>query len=120
MKKNKTTKLVCNVTGKVLLASHDYYNKKVEKAGTERALHETYMCRDARGLLKKGYSIQDTRTALNVDPSFESTMSDDMAQKLINGTSLRLNTIEHTNIGVVKTDPDVKQFIENILRDDNE
>ena len=47
-------KLICRVTGKPLFAAKAYYQKKVDKAGSEEALHQTYICREAIKLLKKG------------------------------------------------------------------
>ena len=41
----KTRKLICQVTGKPLMAATDYYNKKLEKAdGDEDVLHANYIC----------------------------------------------------------------------------
>ena len=67
MKDKKTRKLICNITGKSLFASKDYYDKKVVKAGSEEILHHTYMCQDAKMLLKKykvkytEYDVEDTK-----------------------------------------------------------
>ena len=120
MKEKKTTKLVCNITGKALFASKDYYSKKVEKAGTEESLHNTYVCKDAKNLLKKGYKIDDIRIALNVDREFKSKLTDEEAKDITGSTSsLRLNNVEQPGIAIIKTDPDVKQFIKNILSQDD-
>ena len=116
MSENKTRKLICNITGKVLFAGRDYYSKKVNKAGTEEALHSTYMCREATNLIKKGYNVADIRESLKVPADFKSTITDEEARKLTCTTSLRLNNNETSNI--IRTDPDVKEFIKNILKDD--
>ena len=116
MKEKKTRKLVCNITGKVLFAGKQYYNKKVEKAGTEEALHKTYMCREAKTLLKKGYNIEDTRTALGVDKDVKCYLVDSQINEIIGlNNSLRINTSEHTRIGVIKTDPDVERFVKSLM-----
>ncbi len=111
-------KLVCNITGKTLHAAKQYYDKKIEKAGSEEALHSSYICRDARALLKKGYNVQQIRDALNVSDKFVSTITDEDAKSLSNTSSLRLNNDNQNTIGIIKTDPDVKKFIENILSDE--
>ena len=117
MKEKKTKKLICNVTGRSLFAGKDYYTKKVAKAGTEELLHKTYICKEAKDLLKKGYSIEDVQTSLNV--SYKCTLTDSDIRDIVgNKTSLRLNNSENTNIGIIKTDPKVKQLIENILADE--
>jgi len=116
MKQTKTRKLVCNITGKVLFASRLYYNKKVEKAGTEESLHKTYICREAKTLLKRGYNIEDTRTALNVDKSVKCHLVDSEIDEIIGlNNSLRINTSEITRIGVIKTDPDVEKFVKSLM-----
>ena len=110
-------KLFCNITGKQLFASKDYYKKKVDAAGSEEELHKTYICREARGLLKKGHTIEDIRNAIEVYNNFDCTLTDDDARKLIGDTgSLRINTNEQPTIGVIKTDPAVKKFLNKILK----
>lgn len=113
----KSRKLTCNITGKVLAAAKQYYEKKIEKAGSEEVLHQTYICKDAKKLLQKGHSIKEIQELLKVK-DFEATITDEEAKNLVNTTSLRLNTIEQPTFGVIKTDPDVKKFIENILKDE--
>ena len=114
MKENKTRKLICRVTGKPLFASKQYYQKKVEKAGSEEALHDTYICREAKTLLKKGYTILDTKESLKVG-SFGSTITQDEVKMILGDTgSLRLNNDDQLKTNIIRTDPDVLKFIENI------
>jgi hypothetical protein len=115
MKEKKTRKLICNITGKVLFASKDYYAKKVEKAGSEEHLHTAYMCKEATTLLKRNMSIAEIRHVLNVDVDHTCNITDDDAKKLVTKGSLRINNDDQPSIGVIKTDPDVKKFIKNIL-----
>lgn len=112
-------KLICNITGKTLTASKQYYEKKVQKAGSEENLHRNYVCRDAKTLLKKGYNIDEVRTALNVDDKFKSKVVDgDIDEILGTSNTLRINTSEPTTrIGVIKTDPDVRKFVESLMED---
>ena len=118
MKEKKTRKLACNITGKVLFAGKDYYSKKVTKAGTEGSLHRMYVCKEAKDLLKRGYSIEDARTALNVDKSVKCNLLDcDIDIIIDNKPSMRINNNESTRVGVIKTDPDVDNFVESILND---
>jgi phosphotransferase system IIB component len=122
MKKRKTTKLTCIVTGRTLFASGDYYQKKVDKAGSEDELHRTYMCREAKQLIKKGNDIEKVREALNVDSNALCNITDSEAIEIVGGNDtklkFRLNNSESVNTSIIKTDPDVKKFIENILKDD--
>tara|TARA_Y100000310_G_C20416965_1_gene684790 strand:- start:405 stop:761 length:357 start_codon:yes stop_codon:yes gene_type:complete len=117
MKEEKTRKLICQITGKPLLAAKLYYEKKVEKAGSEQILHTTYICKAAKSLIKRGYTIREIHDTLKVK-NFESHLTDEEAKKLVNTSSLRLNNNDRPTIGVIKTDPDVKRFIENITSDE--
>ena len=117
MNEKKTRKLICQITGKLLFASKEYYQKKVEKASSEEQLHKTYICREALSLAKKGYSIQDIRETVEVHNNFESPLTDsDIKQLTGNSTSLRINTNDEPTVGVIKTDPAVKRFLKKILK----
>lgn len=121
MKEKKTRKLTCNVTGKVLAASKDYYAKKVEKAGSEESLHSTYICQDAKQLLKKGHDLTYIRDALSVDKAFKCPLTELQIREIIstNDPTLKykLDNQETAKIGIIKSDPDVVQFIKNISSD---
>ena len=58
---NKTTKLTCIVTGKQLLATKEYYARKVEKSGSEEELHRSYVCREAKNMIKQGTTVSRVR-----------------------------------------------------------
>jgi|3_EtaG_2_1085321.scaffolds.fasta_scaffold124888_2 hypothetical protein len=121
MKEKKTRKITCNVTGRILFASKSYYAKKVEKAGSEDILHKTYICREAKQLLKKGHELTYIRDTLDVDLDFKTQLSESEIKEIVctndPGLKMRLNNCDNTQLGVIKTDPDVKQFIKNILSD---
>ena len=93
----KTRKLICQVTGKPLMAAVDYYNKKLTKVeGDEDELHATYICQAAKKFLKKGYSVQETRDAVGIYKSFSPTLTDEDIPNIINdknAINLRLNNI---------------------------
>jgi hypothetical protein len=121
MKDKKTRRLTCIVTGKVLFASKIYYEKKLSKAESENELHDTYMCQDAKMLLKKGHGLDYINNHLPIEDGFECTISEEELKEIVskNDTTLkfRLNNSETSTVGVIKTDPDVKKFIKNILND---
>ena len=121
MKEKKTKKLVCVVTGKTLTASKDYYAKKVAKAESEEVLHKTYICQDAKQLLKKGYDLSYVRDALSVDKAFECTLTESEIKEIVSSNNptlkYKLDNQETVKLSVIKSDPDVKQFIQNILED---
>ena len=121
MKEKKTRKLICNITGKTLLASKDYYSKKVEKAGSEEHLHNTYICKAAIQLLKKGRDIQYIKVTLPITDNFECKLSDDEAKAIVSSNDpnlkYKLDNQETATVGIIKSDPDVIQFIKNISND---
>ena len=47
-------KLTCIITGRVLTIANSYYSKKLEKAGDEDKLHSTYICKEAKKLVRLG------------------------------------------------------------------
>ena len=120
MSSYKTNKLKCIVTGRQLIATKDYYARKVEKAGSEEKLHATYICRDAKNLLKQGVSVNRAREILESnlsteidDKVIESAMEEERSTRL-----RRINNIVTTSKSMsIKTDPKVKKFINNIINE---
>jgi len=116
MKETKTRKLVCNITGKTLMAAKAYYSKRIEKAGSEETLLTTYVCKDAKLLLKKGYTVDQVQQTLKAE-QYNCTLTEDNIKEIIGNTSLRINTNVEEQISIIKTDPEVSKFIQNILKD---
>lgn len=59
-------RITCNATGLVktyTLAS--YINRKIDRFGGLEKLHKTYICKDAKRMLKEGKTIQEVIQALN-------------------------------------------------------
>lgn len=115
----KTRKLKCIITGKTLTATADYYNRKVEKAGDEDTLHRTYVCKEAKNMMLKGYGVDKIREILEID----STNLDNVTQETMNEILekadkvmyKRVNTFNNiTNMINTRTDPKVLKLIENI------
>jgi hypothetical protein len=121
MKDRKTKKLVCIVTGRTLLATKDYFERKVEKLGSEEKVLSTYICKEAKDLIKKGYTVDKIRELLNVDIKSLHDVPQDIIDDVVNTNKKyikRLSNFTNTsNILNVKTDPDVKEFIQNIIND---
>lgn len=118
---NKTNKLKCIVTGRQLIATKNYYARKVELAGDEDELHRTYICREAKNLLKQGCSVNRVREILEVVD-----MNDEVDQQIIDSllteekkTKIRkINNLVSTSKTLNnRTDPKVKKFIKNILNE---
>ncbi len=116
-------KLRCIITGRQLIATKDYYRRKVEKAGDEEKLHRTYICREAKNLIKQGISVDRTREILDVDLTIvEQSIDDDIINDILSeekSTRIkRINNIVTTSKTISnQTDPSVKVFINNILNE---
>lgn len=112
----KTRKLRCIVTGRTLTATADYYKKKLDKAGTEDELHRTYICKEAKDLLIKGFTVEQTRQQLGTEGEVGDVSSDIIKELTTNEYGLQRNTLfaEITSFTHQETDPDVANFINNI------
>jgi len=112
----KTKKLRCIITGRVLTATADYYAKKLEKAGTEKELHRTYICKEAKDLLVKGYTIENIRQQLGTEGEIADVPADIVKELTTNEYGLQRNTMfsEITSFTHKDTDPEVLDFINNL------
>lgn len=121
MTANKTTKLRCIVTGKQLLATKEYYKRKVEKAGNEQELHRTYVCREAKNMIKQGTSVDRVRDILNVDRSTVGEVPQDVIDEIIQGNTKtnfrRINNLVNINSMMnTATDPEVREYIDRLKK----
>ena len=121
MKERKTRKLTCIVTGRTLLATKEYYERKIKKIGSENKLHETYICKEAKDLLKKGISVDKIREMLNVDIQNLTDVPQDIVNEALSTSRTNFRRIHNytsiANMINTKTDEDVKAFINNIIKD---
>lgn len=112
-------KLVCNITGQTLVASKDYYAKKLEHANNDiAALDRTYICRKAKSLIKRGYSVEDIRKMLNINPKTVNDISPEHlteileADKSLDVQRILSNFDTVSSLVANNTDPEVKRFID--------
>tara|TARA_R110002167_G_scaffold116467_7_gene291598 strand:- start:3583 stop:3951 length:369 start_codon:yes stop_codon:yes gene_type:complete len=117
----KTRKLKCIVTGKILFATSDYYDRKLDRCdGDVDKLHNTYVCKEAKNLLKQGYLVDNIRDMLNIKDETLGIVGEDTIKDIINTGKPYLRGITSDQVpGLVnnvvhKTDPDVKVFLERI------
>ena len=112
----KTKKLRCIVTGRVLTATTEYYEKKLEKAGSEKELHRTYICKEAKDLLIKGYTVENVRQQLGIEGEVQEVPQDIIKDLTTNEYGIQRNTLfaEITSFTHQETDPDVLDFINNM------
>lgn len=124
MEIKKTNRLRCIITGRQLIATQDYYKRKVEKAGGDQKLHDTYVCREAKNLLKQGVSVERIREILEADMSLVVKELDDKLLETVmaevQSTRVRrINNIVSTSKTLsTRTDPQVKQYIKHITNNE--
>lgn len=115
----KTKKLTCVVTGRSLVLSKDYYQSKLDKVGgDEQLLHGSYICKEAKDLLKRGYDVEKTRGLLGIDSSELPSVDNEIVEQIQNDSRLRFRNFPRFNINKytsVKTDPDVQEFLKKVL-----
>jgi len=116
----KTKKLTCVVTGRSLVLSKDYYQSKLDKAGgDEQLLHDSYVCKEAKDLIKRGYDVEKTRGLLGVDSQDLPVVDNKIVEQIQNDSRLRFRNIPRFNINnytSAKTDPDVAKFLKRVLK----
>lgn len=110
--RSKTRRLTCIITGRTLLAAAEYFQKKVDKAGSEEMLHKTYVCKEAKDLLLRGHSPEEIRKSLG------STVSTPIPEEIVNviiSSKMKNRVIAKPLIQLhVETDPDVVQFLKTL------
>lgn len=118
--KRKTKKLKCVVTGRELVLSKEYYQKKLDKVdGDETMLQSSYICREAKDLIKRGYDVDKTRDLLGVDDSELGHVDTSIVERIQNDSRIKYRNIPKFNVNSytsVKTDDDVKQFLNKVLK----
>lgn len=109
-------KLTCIVTGKTLLASEEYYNKKLQKAESEQQLHRSYVCREAKALLQKGLTVEQIRKQFNVPDSVAMPEPHAIKSIVCNDYGLIKSTTFSNLTGFTRqeTDPEVASFLNNL------
>lgn len=119
-KARKTKRLKCIVTGRELILSKDYYQAKLDRAGgDEQILHSTYICKEAKGLIKRGYNVDKTRDLLGVDDTSLGPVDNKLIEQIQNESRIKYRNIPKFNINnytSVKTDPDVVKFLKRVLK----
>ena len=116
----KTKKLKCVVTGRELVLSKDYYQSKLDKAGgDENILHDTYICKEAKDLIKKGYDVQKTRDLLGIDDDSLEEVDAKIVEQVQNDSRIKYRNIPRFNINnytSTKTDADVAKFLKKVFK----
>lgn len=83
-------------------------------------MHRTYVCKEAKNLLLKGYHVDKIREMLSVDSSKMEDVPEDVIQNIMNNNKPRFKSINNHNIPIASiinpmTDPEVKRFLQHII-----
>ena len=116
-------KLSCIVSGRTLTIANSYYQKKLDKAGDEEKLHSTYICKEAKKLLRLGNTVNSVREKL-CDEEIINTLpelDENLITQIVFGNSKKKfqSTTDFNTLSSVthnQTDPEVLSFIEKLSR----
>ena len=116
----QTKRLKCVVTGRELVLSKDYYQSKLDKVGgDEQMLHKSYICKEAKDLIKRGYDVDKTRGLLGIESDELQDVDIEIIEQIQNDSRIKYRNIPkfHTNnYTSTKTDPDVAEFLKKVLK----
>jgi hypothetical protein len=105
-------KITCVITGKTITVSDLWFDKKVKEYGSEVDLSNLYTSREARSLIKRGYSVDECRSMLKVEKKMNPISSDvlDKIKKITDDDPLLANS------GILKSSPDVIDYIKTLKK----
>lgn len=116
-------KLSCIVSGRTVAIANSYYSKKVEKAGSEEKLNSTYICKEAKKLLRLGNTIENVRKTLCDEGILSSlpTLDEDIVIEIVFGNNKKkfISSTDFNTLSSVthnQTDPEVLSFIAKLSR----
>ena len=119
---NKTKKLFCCITGRPLVLSRDYYAKKLKKCNDdEELLKTTYVCKEAKTLIKRGYDVVKTRDLLGIT-DIETPVSEELIETIRSESRIKYRNLPKFNINnytSAKTDPEVTEFLKKVFKKNN-
>jgi len=112
-KEKKDTKLTCIITGKTVVFAKTYFEKKIQEFGDEERLRRLYVCKQALGLLKRGYSIDEIRKSLDVSTEYINDISEDTINEILHKDNKQIVFAEEP-IVLNNTKPHVIEFLKKL------
>ena len=119
VEETKTLKVKCFITGEENIFAGDYLNSLITKYGSRENILKYYISFKAKSLLFKGYSIDEIRKILVTKKIKLENSNSEQALEIVKywqnqkNSGKQFKVKERENISFIKTDEDVKQFIEN-------
>lgn len=123
MEDKKTLKVKCFITGEESIFSGDYLNKLIERYGSRENILKYYITYRAKNFFFKGYTIPEIRKILLLkkteleDPS--SPKGIELMKYWQDQKNLKVKykmKDQKDNVSFIKTDPEVKDFINNWIK----
>ena len=101
------------------MLSKDYYQSKLDKVGgDETQLVNSYVCREAKDLIKRGYDVEKTRDLLGIEPGVLGDVDTQVVEQIQNDSRIKYRNIPKFNVNnytSAKTDADVRKFLDKVL-----
>lgn len=114
----KTRKLKCVVTGRVLVATSEYYEKKIKQYSSEDELHRCYVCSEAKKLILKGHDVSQVRDKLQIKDDTLQDVPHDIIETILSKNNKKYmkayNNITTASIINARTDPRLTDLINNL------
>ena len=113
-KQKKTAQIACIITGKTTTLTKEYFERKVSEYGSEQLLHDQYICKQAKSMLKRGYSVQEVQDVLG-SPNSQVSLTDEQIKVIILGEdSENFNPIQPLESVNIIVQPHVRNFIDKL------
>jgi hypothetical protein len=112
--KKSTTKVTCIITGKTTPLTREYYDKKVIEFGSEQALQQKYICKQAKSMVKRGYSIDEIQDVLGKTAEPMHLDFEQIKQIVLEKDSENFIPEQPLEFVNIEIKPHVKEFIENL------
>ena len=115
-KQKKTTQVACIITGKTTPFTKEYLERKVNEYGSEEMLHQKYICKQAKSMLKRGYTIQEVQGVLGAS-NIKLNMTDEQIKSIVqekDSENFNISQpVESVNIAV---QPHIRDFIDKLKK----
>jgi len=105
-------KITCIITGKTITVSNEYYDKKVSEFGSEEKFNTSYISRQVKNLLKRGYKVDDVKKLLRIEDESLPTISESKLKSILKMKDDDFPDMESSSIK--KSHPDVVEYIKNL------
>lgn len=114
-KEKNSFKLKCVITGKTTTIVKSYYEKKVAEFGSDENLQKYYTCKQAKSMLKRGYSVAEIQDTLGTTGDIDTISPETIAAiiKLHESDEIPFSTSMEP-VNSISVRPEVQLFINKL------